>query len=466
MLDLKKGQEIELQIDDLAYGGKGLSRLNNFVIFVEKAIPGQKVLAYITKKKKDFAEAKIKEIISESPFFTDPKCSHFPTCGGCKTQQLLYKEQLNQKKKQVEKIFEKHVGLDKFKVDQIIEADPIFNYRNKMEFTFSKNRWILEEEPLGVESDFALGMHIPRRWDKILDIDSCDIMPSVGSKIVNFVRDLSKKSSLKPYDQKTHIGFLRYLMLRFGQNTNELMVNIVTAYEDLDRLVPFVSQLTSEFSEITTVVNNINTRKADVSFGEKEILLYGQPVLKEKLKNLTFQISSNSFFQTNTHMAEKLYDVILDEVDSSSNEIAYDLYCGAGSISLFLAQKVKFVYAFDIIVSSIENAEENALYNNIENVDFKVANLDTYFDNHRLSGRPKPDIVVVDPPRSGMHKKMTSFLPRLQAKKIIYVSCNPTTQARDAQILLDKGYDLEKLTIVDMFPHTPHIESVGIFTKK
>ena len=165
-------------------------------------------------------------------------------------------------------------------------------------------------------------------------------------------------------------------------------------------------------------------------------------------------------------MAEKLYDVILDEIDSSSNKIADDLYCGAGSISLFLAQKVKFVYAFDIIVSSIENAEENALYNKVENVDFKVANLDTYFDNHRLSGRPKPDIVVVDPPRSGMHKKMTSFLPRLQAKKIIYVSCNPTTQARDAQILLDKGYALEKLTIVDMFPHTPHIESVGIFTKK
>ena len=464
-MNYKKGQELELTIEGLAYGGRGIARQNNFVFFVEKAIPGQKVLVYISRRKKDYAEARIKEVIAQSPHFTKPKCDHFFVCGGCKTQHLSYSEQINQKKIQVQSIFEKQASIKNFKVDAVVPANPVFNYRNKMEFTFSKNRWILNGEPEKVESDFALGMHIPRRWDKILDINSCDLMPSVGSKIINFVRDLAKKSKLKPYDQRSHVGFLRYLALRFGQNTNELMVNIVTSYEDLDMLVPFVESLVNEFPEITSVVNNINTRKADVSFGEREILLHGKPIINEKLKDLTFQISANSFFQTNSLMAEKLYDVILNSANLKGDEIVYDLYCGAGSISLFLARKAKFVYGFDIIVSSIENAEQNAIINNIENIDFSVANLDSYFERKKSKNLPSPDIVIVDPPRSGMHKKMTEYLPKFRAKKIIYVSCNPSTQARDAQILKSHAYELKKLTVVDMFPHTPHVETVGVFEK-
>ena len=464
-MDLKKGQEIELTIEALAYGGKGISRHDNFVIFVEKSIPGQKVLAYIYRKKKDYAEARIIEILSESSSFTNPKCIHFSTCGGCKAQQLDYAEQVNQKKNQVQHIFERQAGINDFIIDKVISAEPIYNYRNKMEFTFSKNRWILEDEPDNVESNFALGMHIPKRWDKILDIQECHLMPEIGSQIINYVRELAKEFALKPYDQRSHIGFLRYLVFRFGQNTNDLMINLVTSYEDLDSLIPLVSKLTNRFPSITSVVNNINTRKADVAFGEREILLHGEPIVNEKLKNLTFQISSNSFFQTNSFMAEKLYEVILDGANLKGEEIAYDLYCGTGSISLFLAQKAKFVYGFDIIVSSIENAEQNAIINNIENVEFNVANLDKYFNNNKSSRYPKPNVVIVDPPRSGMHKKMTQYLPKLKAETIVYVSCNPSTQARDTKILQSNGYDLIKLTVVDMFPHTPHIETVGIFKK-
>ena len=464
-MDLKKGQEIELTIEALAYGGKGISRHDNFVIFVEKSIPGQKVLAYIYRKKKDYAEARIIEILSESSSFTNPKCIHFSTCGGCKAQQLDYAEQVNQKKNQVQHIFERQAGINDFIIDKVISAEPIYNYRNKMEFTFSKNRWILEDEPDNVESNFALGMHIPKRWDKILDIEECHLMPEIGSQIINYVRELAKEFALKPYDQRSHIGFLRYLVFRFGQNTNDLMINLVTSYEDLDSLIPLVSKLTNRFPSITSVVNNINTRKADVAFGEREILLHGEPIVNEKLKNLTFQISSNSFFQTNSFMAEKLYEVILDGANLKGEEIAYDLYCGTGSISLFLAQKAKFVYGFDIIVSSIENAEQNAIINNIENVEFNVANLDKYFNNNKSSRYPKPNVVIVDPPRSGMHKKMTQYLPKLNAETIVYVSCNPSTQARDTKILQLNGYDLVKLTVVDMFPHTPHIETVGIFKK-
>lgn len=464
-MNYKKGQELELTIEGLAYGGRGIARQNNFVFFVEKALPGQKVLVYISRKKKDYAEARIKEVLNQSKHYTNPKCDHFLICGGCKTQHLNYLEQVNQKKIQVQNIFQKQAAIKDFKVDAVIPADQVFNYRNKMEFTFSKNRWILSDEPEKAESDFALGMHIPKRWDKILDINSCYLMPEVGSKIINFVRDLAKKSKLKPYDQKTHVGFLRYLALRFGQNTNELMVNIVTAYEDLDALVPFVQMLVDKFPEVTSVVNNINTRKADVSFGEREILLHGKPIINERLKDLSFQISANSFFQTNSLMAEKLFDVILESAELKGDEIVYDLYCGTGSISLFLAKRAKFVYGFDIIVSSIENAEQNAMVNNIQNIDFNVANLDSFFYTNRSNKYPNADVVIVDPPRAGMHKKMTQYLPKLRAKKIIYVSCNPSTQARDAQILKSYNYELEKLSVVDMFPHTPHVETVGVFKK-
>ena len=464
-MNYKKGQELELTIEGLAYGGRGVARENNYVFFVEKALPGQKVLVYISRKKKNYAEARIKEVINQSKYYTDPKCEHFSICGGCKTQHLDYLEQVNQKKIQVQNIFQKQAGIKGFKVDEVIPADPVFNYRNKMEFTFSKNRWILDDEPDKVESDFALGMHIPKRWDKILDINACYLMPEVGSKIINFVRDLAKKSKLKPYDQRSHIGFLRYLALRYGENTKELMVNIVTSYEDLNTLVPFVKSLVDEFPEVTSVVNNINTRKADVSFGEREILLFGKPILNEKLKELNFQISANSFFQTNSLMAEKLYDVILDSANLNGDEIVYDLYCGAGSISLFLAKRAKFVYGFDIIVSSIENAEQNAVINNIQNINFKVADLDSFFYTSKSNKYPSADVVIVDPPRAGMHKKMTEYLPKIGAKKIIYVSCNPSTQARDSQILKSNNYKLEKLTVVDMFPHTPHVETVGVFKK-
>jgi 23S rRNA (uracil1939-C5)-methyltransferase len=223
--------------------------------------------------------------------------------------------------------------------------------------------------------------------------------------------------------------------------------------------------LVDKFPEVTSVVNNINTRKADVSFGEREILLYGKPIINERLKDLSFQISANSFFQTNSLMAEKLFDVILESAELKGDEIVYDLYCGTGSISLFLAKRAKFVYGFDIIVSSIENAEQNAMVNNIQNIDFNVANLDSFFYTNRSNKYPNADVVIVDPPRAGMHKKMTQYLPKLRAKKIIYVSCNPSTQARDAQILKSYNYELEKLSVVDMFPHTPHVETVGVFKK-
>ena len=460
-----RGSEIELVIESLAYGGMGLARKHNFVIFVKYAIPGQKVIARIYKKRKGYAEAHVLKVLSESPDATNASCGHYWICS--KLQNLSYKRQIDEKVSQVEDAFRRIGGLSNFTLEKVREAEAIYHYRNKMEFTFSPNRWVLDSEPEGVDRSFALGLHIPGRFDKILDINNCYIQPEIGNRILSVTRDVCLSNrELRPYDPKSHIGFLRFLMLRYGMNTQDLMVNIVTAYHDIDKLTPLTDALLKEFSEITSLVNNVNTRKADVAFGESETLLYGEPSIKEKLGDLTFEISANSFFQTNTGQGEILYQEIKDATNLNGDEILYDLYCGTGTIGLYLSKKAKKVFGFEVIRSALDDAEKNAVRNNISNIVFVKANLDTFFKSGQLPKRvPKPDVIVVDPPRAGMHEDMTNYLPKLGARKIIYVSCNPTTQARDAKILNAYGYRIISSTMVDMFPHTPHIETVMLFSK-
>ena len=255
-------------------------------------------------------------------------------------------------------------------------------------------------------------------------------------------------------------------MLRFGVKTNQLMVNIVTAYDDINKLSPLIDTLLKEVPEITSMVNNVNTRKADVAFGEFENLIFGNSFIEEKIGNLKFEISANSFFQTNTYQGKVLYDEVLKIAGLNGDEIVYDLYCGTGSIALYLASKAKEVYGFEVIRSSLENAEKNSLINKIDNVHFLKANLDTFFKSGQLPRRiPKPNVIVVDPPRAGMHPDMSGYLHKLKAGKVIYVSCNPTTQARDVKILNDNDYKIKNSVMVDMFPHTPHIETVMLLSK-
>jgi len=462
---IKKGLELELDIESLAYGGMGLARKDNFVVFVKGAIPGQKVLAKIYKKKNGFAEARVLDILTESPHAVEVKCNHYYICS--KVQNLSYEEQLKEKANQVEDAFRRLGSFTDFKLNSTVAADPIFNYRNKMEFTFSPYRWVLDSEPEGVDRSFALGLHIPGRYDKILDIKNCHIQPEIGNKILKVAREVCLSNlDLKPYDPKSHVGFLRYLMIRYGVNTNQLMINIVTSYNDINKLSPLTDTLLKEFPEITSMVNNVNTRKADVAYGEYETLIFGNPYIEEKMGDLTFEISANSFFQTNTFQGLRLYQEVEKAAELSGNEVIFDLYCGTGTIGLFLANKAKEVYGFEIIRSSLEDAEKNAEKNGVDNIFFLKSNLDTFFKSGQLSRKiPKPDIVILDPPRAGMHPDMTNYLHKLKAEKIIYVSCNPTTQARDAKILAEKGYHIKKASMVDMFPHTPHIETVVLFSK-
>ena len=462
---IKKGVELEIEVQSLAYGGMGLAKVDDFVVFVKNGIPGQRVLVLIYKKKKGFAEARIIKVLKQSPLAAEARCDHYWICS--KLQTLSYEEQLKEKEKQVVDAFQRIGGFTDFTINGVRSAENKYNYRNKMEFTFSPHRWILESEPEGVDSSFALGLHIPGRYDKILDIDTCHIQPDIGNKILGITREVCLKNlDLKPYDPKTNIGFLRYLMLRFGVKTNQLMVNIVTAYDDINKLSPLIDTLLKEVPEITSMVNNVNTRKADVAFGEFENLIFGNSFIEEKIGNLKFEISANSFFQTNTYQGKVLYDEVLKIAGLNGDEIVYDLYCGTGSIALYLASKAKEVYGFEVIRSSLENAEKNSLINGIDNVHFLKANLDTFFKSGQLPRRiPKPNVIVVDPPRAGMHPDMSGYLHKLKAEKVIYVSCNPTTQARDVKILNDNDYKIKNAVIVDMFPHTPHIETVMLLSK-
>jgi 23S rRNA (uracil1939-C5)-methyltransferase len=464
---IKKGSELELTIESLAYGGKGVARAGSFVIFVKNTIPGQIVRALVYRKRSGYAEARPLEILHESQWAVAPPCRHFEYCGGCSTQQLDYNEQVNQKRSQVEAIFQRQIGMKAFTVSKTLPADPIYHYRNKMEFTFSNRRWILPTEPEDAEREFALGMHLPGRWDKILNIEECLLMPPLGNRILNRVQARARELKLKPYDVKTHNGFLRHLVLRFGHKTNELMVNLVTSYENTTLLKPLAEDLMKTFPEITSLVNNINTRKADIAFGETEILLHGRPSITEAIGDLIFEISANSFFQTNSYQVEKLYQTVMEDAQIEEKDIVFDLYCGAGSLSLFLAERAQKVYGFEVVPEALEDGTRNAVRNGITNVSFHRANLDTYFNSVRNRNLfEKPDVVVVDPPRAGMHESMVKLLPKFGARTVIYVSCNATTQARDIGMLLKKGYELDRLTLVDMFPHTPHIETVVVLSCK
>ena len=464
--NIQKDQEVELTIDSLAYGGKGISKVNGYVVFVKNAIPGQKVRALIYRKKKGYAEARPLEILEESPHVVEAPCEHFAFCGGCTFQQLDYAEQVNQKKQQVEDLFRRQAGIADFTMDNVIPAEQQFHYRNKMEFSFSNRRWITPGEPENAETDFALGLHVPKRFDKILDINACHIQPELGNEILNVIKKKAKELKLKPYDVRTHIGFLRHLVIRFGKLTGDLMVNLVTSYENPELIQPLADEIKEQFPQVTSIINNVNTKKGDTAYGDFETLLHGSPTITEKIGELTFEISSNSFFQTNSIQAEKLYEAALAGAELTGEEIVYDLYCGTGSISLFLAQQAKEVHGFELNTSAIEDATRNAITNRITNVRFHKANLDFFFKKGKThKDLPGPDVIVIDPPRAGMHKDMVKALPEFGAKRLVYVSCNPTTQSRDVALLMENGYELKKLTIVDMFPHTPHIETVGILKK-
>ncbi|NOY68875.1 MAG: 23S rRNA (uracil(1939)-C(5))-methyltransferase RlmD [Deltaproteobacteria bacterium] len=464
---IKKRDEIELEITGMAFGGRGITRHAGLAVFVDGAVPGDKVLARIIKKKKSYAEARALVIISPSSDRVDPPCPYSGSCGGCKWQFLSYGKQLEYKRQHVAEAIERIGGISGVPVHPVIGSEKIFGYRNKMEFSCADRRWLLPHElgdpdiPPNIPIDFALGLHVPGTFHKVLDMDACLIMPDSGSHILKQAGEWMKTSDLPPYGLRTQIGFWRFLMLRHSVAEDSWLVNIVTASEEKAEIEAFARQLYESCDNVATVVNNVTSRKSSVAIGEYERVITGPGVLSEKLGKYHFDISANSFFQTNTRGAEKLYDIVAKFAELTGVETVVDLYCGTGTIAIWLSELAASVVGIEINESAVSDAMQNCEKNGIENCRFICGDIREVISGLSIH----PDVMIIDPPRSGMHKDVVNAILSLAPARIVYVSCNPATLARDVELLAE-SYDIAEIQPVDMFPHTFHIEAVARLEKK
>ena len=462
-MKLKKGHTLELNIERMAYGGRGIARMDGFVIFVRGAVPGDRVMARIYKKKKDYAEAGLVELLDASCDRIEAACPYAGYCGGCQWQHVAYEKQLTFKSEHIKEPLERIAGLKDVLVRPLLPSDNIFGYRNKMEFSFSDRRWYLPNELPFKEKgeDFALGLHVPGTYHKVIDMTACLLQPKTGNEILREVGQYVKNSGIPVYGLKSHKGFWRYLTIRHSEAFDQWMVNLVTSEENVSAVQPLADRLCQKFEGIKTVVNNINGRKASIAVGEHEKILRGDGVINDKIGPFTFRISANSFFQTNTSSAEKLYNQVLRYTNPKGTEKVLDLYSGTGTIPIFLANRVHAVTGIEISESATADANRNALENGVRNCQFVCGDIREKLGQIAF----KPDIMVIDPPRAGMHKDVLAETLALAPHRIVYVSCNPTTLARDLEAMVE-FYDLDEIQPVDMFPHTFHIEAVAKLSRR
>ena len=444
-----RGQELELQVDSLAYGGNGVARLNGFVVFVRRGLPGDRVRARVTKVKRGFAEAIAVEVVEPSERRVAAPCAHFPACGGCRFQDLAYEAQVEAKQQQVRDALVRLGGFREPPLAPIVPAASQFHYRNKLEYSFTRG-----EEGVG------LGFHRAGRWDEVLDVDRCWLTTGLGNAIRNAVRAWAREERLEPYDQGTQAGYLRHLVVREGRNTRQALVQLVTAPGERFDADYFVEVL-RRFPEVRSVHWAVNDTPAEVT-NLPTALLWGEEAIEEEILGLRFRVRPSAFLQTNTEMAERLYGLAREAAGLTGTETVYDLYCGTGTIGLALARQALTVWGVEISEESVACAIENAELNAIGNAAFFAGNVGQSLAELRERAGP-PDVVVVDPPRAGLAGKALRRTGELEAARIVYVSCNPTTLASDLKVLRDDyGYALRRVTPVDMFPHTPHVESVSL----
>src|SRR5947209_7049278 len=462
----ERGAVLELQTDSIAFEGKAIARRDDgYVIFIDGALANEKVRSEIVKAKGNFAEAKLLSVLSPSTERRDPLCVDFGICGGCSLLHMNYDAQLYWKRRQVKEIFERIGKIQDPPVRETTgDYSREYRYRNKMEFSFSEERWLTNEEIAeGDELDRnALGLHVRGRYDRVIDTSFCHIADPRVNRILEITRDFRDEHRLRVFDaDKNPDGLLRFLVIRNSVSTGEMMINIVTSRYDKSLMESYAALLKKEEPEVSTLVNNINSRRAQVAVGESEQVIFGAGCIVDTIGNASYQISANSFFQTNTIQAEKLYRTAIDFAGLKPHDNLWDLYCGAGTITLFAAPHVRSVLGIELNESAITDANANARRNTISNVEFISSDLrKALLSPDLLSKYGKPDVLIIDPPRSGMHSDVIQEILELAPERISYISCNPATQARDIEMLKEK-YMLEALQPVDMFPQTWHIECVA-----
>jgi len=454
------GQLLDVEIIDTTVEGKGVAKYDEKVFFVNNAIPGDKLKIKIISKKRRYFEAQNQEIIEASTNRQKPFCKHFGLCGGCKWQHMNYSAQLVFKEKQVYDQLERIGKLSIQKKHPILGCQTIQFYRNKLDFTFSIHSWFLNENDIKKP---ALGFHIPGRFDKVLNIEECFFQPEPSNKIRNLVRELALKEQMPFYDMKKHEGFLRNLILRNNRN-GEFMIILSVAYEQTEWIKLIQQRIQEQIPEVKSFYVAINSKLNDSLENVPLKLLWGSETLKETLLDLHFDISPVSFFQTNLFQTEQLYSKVLEWANLTGNELVYDLFCGTGTISLILAKKAKFVIGIEYVKEAINDAYSNATKNNIKNIYFEAGDVKDLLLKKNIQDVGKPELIVLDPPRSGLHPEVIESILQILPPKIIYVSCNASTQARDL-FLLSNQYNIVASQPVDMFPHTSHVENIVLLEK-
>lgn len=450
----------------IADRGKGVGRTEDgLVVFAEGVVPGDVADIFVQKKKGGFAEGRLERLVQPSPDRIEPFCQHFSVCGGCKWKNLDYATQLRHKHQSVVDAFERIAKVPVGEMQPILGSPETVFYRNKLEFAFASKRWLLNEElNTGIVAGSGLGFHKAGAFDKVIDIEKCWLQTEPSNALRNAAREIALEQGLDFYDVRRHTGFLRNMMVRLC-TTGEIMVLFSFAYDDQEAIQAYLSALLDRFPTLTTLVYCINDKLNDTVFDREMIAWHGKGYVIEQLGSLRFKIGPKSFFQTNSRQAKALYDTTREFAGLTGNERVFDLYTGTGSIALYVADLCKEVIGIEEIPEAIEDAKENQLLNNIDNAVFYAGDVRRVLSPEFIEKHGKPDVVITDPPRAGMHEKAILFLLELAAPRIVYVSCNPATQARDIQ-LLSELYRVVKVRPVDMFPHTHHIENVALLELK
>jgi 23S rRNA (uracil1939-C5)-methyltransferase len=457
---------IELNIESLAFEGGGFAKLDQKSYFVRGAIPGDKIIANIVNQKRKYVSAEVEQILIPSQSRIKPPCKYFGECGGCTLQNMDYSEQVNWKRQFVVDNLYHIAKLQDIIVQNTITSPVAYHYRNKMEFSFSPYRWLTKNEVASNQvidnKNFALGLHTPKNYMKVLNIGDCLIAPFGTQEIIEIVRQSAYENSLEPYNTKERTGFLKNLVVRYSLYEDKLIIILITNSQISDSEKNYIENLSIKLFEkikhLKGFIWAVNSNISNVAIGDI-VKIFGESNLIEDILGIKYRISPFSFFQTNSHQLQKFISTIIEIADPQENDIIYDFYCGTGSITLPLSAKCRSIYGFESSAQSIEDAKHNEENNNLRNANFNVLDLSSKNLLSQFNNFPKPDVIILDPPRSGLHKNTIESLIQILPEKIIYVSCNPSTLARDLEIL-KQYYSIDYVQPIDMFPQTYHIETI------
>ena len=456
-----------IEITDVAAEGNALARVDGMVVFVPFAAPGDVADIRLVKKRKSYADGRIERMITTGEIRVVPRCDHFTICGGCRWQHLPYSFQLQCKQRQVEDAIQRIAKVEAPAVSPILGSARIWEYRNKMEYTFSNKKWLTREQ-LESGEEFAdrdgAGFHIPGAFDKVLDIDRCHLQDNLGNRLRNYIRDFGRRYGYTFYDLRQQQGLLRNLMVRIA-STGEVMALMQFGEDDRDKINNLLDAVEKEFPEITSLLYVVNAKVND-TIGDQTVITYaGRDYIEEEMEGLRFRIGPKSFYQTNSLQAYELYKVARDFAVLSDDELVYDLYTGTGTIANFVAGRARKVIGIEYVEEAIADARVNSSVNGIDNTEFFAGDMKDVLTDAFIAEHGRPQVMIVDPPRAGMHEDVVGVILNAEPERIVYVSCNPATQARDLA-MLDSKYRIEAIQPVDMFPHTAHVENVVKLVKR